>query len=103
MKETEYRLIKELFAFEGHRIGVCFQYEFKDKETGAQRATPGSLALVSGLKLPPLIELKDLLRCGHGPMMSGIWYRAYGNENWDFADNGQMKRRQAGQRRTGVF
>ena len=25
----------------------------------------------------------------------GSWYRAYGNENWDFAENGQMKRRQA--------
>lgn len=57
-KETEYRLIKELFAFEGNRIAVCFQYEFKDATTGS-------------------------------------WYRAYGNENWDFAENGQMKRRQA--------
>ena len=57
-KETEYRLIKELFAFEGHQIGVCFQYEFKDA-------------------------------------LDGSWYRAYGNENWDFAENGQMKRRQA--------
>ncbi|CAE7811240.1 bcas2 [Symbiodinium sp. KB8] len=57
-KEQEYRLIKELFAFEGNRIGVCFQYEFKDASTG-------------------------------------IWYRAYGNENWDFAANGLMCRRQA--------
>ncbi|CAL1148544.1 unnamed protein product [Cladocopium goreaui] len=57
-KETEYRLVKELFAFEGNRIAVCFQYEFKDATTGS-------------------------------------WYRAYGNENWDFAENGQMKRRQA--------
>ncbi|HBN49757.1 MAG: hypothetical protein CMO03_14025 [Thalassospira sp.] len=24
---------------------------------------------------------------------SGNWYRAYGNENWEFADNGQMHRR----------
>jgi uncharacterized protein len=23
----------------------------------------------------------------------GFWYRAYGNENWEFADNGQMKNR----------
>eukprot|EP00439_Symbiodinium_sp_Y106_P027634 s6369_g3.t1 len=57
-KEQEYRLIKELFAFEGNRIGVCFQYEFKDASTG-------------------------------------IWYRAYGNENWDFAADGLMCRRQA--------
>jgi nuclear transport factor 2 (NTF2) superfamily protein len=25
----------------------------------------------------------------------GQWYRSYGNENWEFADNGLMKRRQA--------
>ena len=25
----------------------------------------------------------------------GFWYRAYGNENWEFADNGLMKRREA--------
>eukprot|EP00931_Biecheleriopsis_adriatica_P109184 TRINITY_DN83441_c0_g1_i1.p1 TRINITY_DN83441_c0_g1~~TRINITY_DN83441_c0_g1_i1.p1 ORF type:complete len:225 (+),score=46.04 TRINITY_DN83441_c0_g1_i1:67-675(+) len=57
-KEQEYRLIKELFAVEGHRIAVCFQYEFKQRGTG-------------------------------------IWFRAYGNENWDFAPNGLMCRRQA--------
>jgi len=26
---------------------------------------------------------------------SGQWYRAYGNENWDFDDNGLMKKRYA--------
>ncbi|MBF2094609.1 MAG: nuclear transport factor 2 family protein [Synechococcales cyanobacterium K44_A2020_017] len=26
---------------------------------------------------------------------SGQWYRAYGNENWEFAPNGQMQRREA--------
>lgn len=26
---------------------------------------------------------------------SGQWYRAYGNENWEFADNGLMRRREA--------
>ena len=25
----------------------------------------------------------------------GLWYRAYGNENWEFAENGLMKRREA--------
>jgi nuclear transport factor 2 (NTF2) superfamily protein len=25
----------------------------------------------------------------------GQWYRSYGNENWEFADNGLMKSRQA--------
>lgn len=24
---------------------------------------------------------------------AGLWYRAYGNENWEFADNGLMMRR----------
>jgi nuclear transport factor 2 (NTF2) superfamily protein len=24
---------------------------------------------------------------------SGNWYRSYGNENWEFADNGLMQRR----------
>ena len=28
-------------------------------------------------------------------LAKGIWYRAYGNENWDFAENGLMCRRQA--------
>lgn len=26
---------------------------------------------------------------------SGQWYRAYGNENWEFADDGLMRRREA--------
>lgn len=26
---------------------------------------------------------------------AGQWYRAYGNENWEFADNGLMRRREA--------
>lgn len=26
---------------------------------------------------------------------SGQWYRSYGNENWEFADNGLMRRRHA--------
>jgi nuclear transport factor 2 (NTF2) superfamily protein len=26
---------------------------------------------------------------------SGHWYRSYGNENWEFADNGLMRRRHA--------
>ena len=26
---------------------------------------------------------------------SGYWYRAYGNEQWEFADNGLMRRREA--------
>lgn len=61
-RELEYRLIKELWAFEGNRIAVRFAYEFRDD---------------AGL--------------GYG----GQWYRAYGNENWEFDEAGLMRRRHA--------
>ena len=51
-RELEYRLIKELWAFEGHRIAVRFAYEWRDD--------------------------------------AGQWYRSYGNENWEFGDDGLM-------------
>ncbi|KAK0334229.1 hypothetical protein LTR94_017523 [Friedmanniomyces endolithicus] len=54
-RELDYRLIKELWAYEGNRIAVRFAYEWRDSE--------------------------------------GRWYRSYGNENWEFADNGLMQRR----------
>lgn len=54
-KELDYRLIKELWAFEGNRIAVRFAYEWHDD--------------------------------------SGHWYRSYGNENWEFNDQGYMQRR----------
>ncbi|WP_341675925.1 nuclear transport factor 2 family protein [Niveibacterium sp. SC-1] len=54
-REHEYRLIKELWAHDGHRIAVRFAYEWRDD--------------------------------------SGQWYRAYGNENWEFDDDGLMRRR----------
>lgn len=54
-KEHEYRLIKEMWAFEGHRIAVRYAYEWHDD--------------------------------------SGNWFRSYGNENWEFADDGLMQRR----------
>jgi uncharacterized protein len=56
-KELEYRLIKELWAHDGNRIGVRFAYEYRND--------------------------------------SGNWYRAYGNENWEFDENGLMRRRYA--------
>jgi len=55
--ELEYRLIKELWAFEGNRIAVRFAYEWHDD--------------------------------------SGKWFRSYGNENWEFDDEGLMRRRLA--------
>src|SRR6202521_2405986 len=56
-KELDYRLIKELWAFEGARISVRFAYECHDD--------------------------------------SGQWYRSYGNENWEFTEQGLMWRRLA--------
>jgi nuclear transport factor 2 (NTF2) superfamily protein len=54
-KELDYRLIKEVWAWNGNRIAVRFAYEWRDD--------------------------------------SSNWYRSYGNENWDFDDNGLMRRR----------
>jgi nuclear transport factor 2 (NTF2) superfamily protein len=56
-KELEYRLIKELWAVSGERIGVRFQYEWHDS--------------------------------------SGAWFRAYGNELWEFDAAGLMRARHA--------
>ena len=56
-KEHEYRLIKELWAFEGNRIAVRFAYEWHDDK--------------------------------------GQWWRSYGNENWEFDENGLMQKRYA--------
>jgi uncharacterized protein len=52
-KELDYRLIKELWAFEGNRLAVRFAYEFHDD--------------------------------------SENWFRCYGNENWEFDENGLMR------------
>src|SRR6267142_1460246 len=50
VRELDYRLIKELWAFTGNRIAVRFAYEWHDD--------------------------------------SGHWYRSYGNENWEFNQDG---------------
>ncbi len=54
-RELDYRLIKELWAFDGNRIAVRFAYEWHDD--------------------------------------AGNWFRSYGNENWEFDDNGLMRKR----------
>ena len=54
-RELDYRLIKELWAFDGNRIAVRFAYECRDD--------------------------------------SGNWSRSYGNENWEFDENGLMRLR----------
>jgi nuclear transport factor 2 (NTF2) superfamily protein len=56
-RELDYRLIKELWAYEGNRIAVRFAYEWHDD--------------------------------------AGNWYRSYGNENWEFDENGLMTYRHA--------
>ncbi len=56
-KELDYRLIKEIWAFEHNRIAVRFAYEWHDAE--------------------------------------GNWMRSYGNENWQFDENGLMELRYA--------
>ena len=57
VRELDYRLIKELWAFRENRIAVRFAYESHDA--------------------------------------SGQWYRSYGNENWEFDDQGLMYARHA--------
>ena len=56
-QESEYRLIKELWAYAGNRIAVRFAYEWQDA--------------------------------------AGNWFRAYGNENWQFDAHGYMAIRHA--------
>jgi hypothetical protein len=56
-RERDYALRKNLWAFDGNRIGVRFQYECHDA--------------------------------------AGQWYRCYGNELWEFAEDGLMARREA--------
>ena len=57
VRELDYRLIKELWAYRENRIAVRFAYEWHDD--------------------------------------SGSWFRSYGNENWEFDENGLMRRRAA--------
>lgn len=57
VRELDYRLIKEVWAFHGNRIAVRLLYESHDD--------------------------------------SGNWFRAHGNELWEFDDSGLMRRREA--------
>lgn len=56
-RELDYALRKNLWAFDGDRIAVRFQYECRDS--------------------------------------AGQWWRSYGNEQWEFDENGLMRRREA--------
>ena len=53
--ELDYRLIKEIWAFDENRIAVRFAYEWHNED--------------------------------------GNWFRSYGNENWEFDENGLMRQR----------
>ena len=55
VRELDYRLIKEVWAFHENRIAVRFAYEWHDD--------------------------------------SGHWFRSYGNENWEFDEQGLMRTR----------
>ena len=55
--EHEYRLIKQMWAFDDTRISARFAYEYHD--------------------------------------MTGQWWRAHGNEQWEFDPLGLMRRREA--------
>ncbi len=57
LREQDYRLIKEIWAWRENRIAVRFAYEWQDA--------------------------------------AGNWFRAHGNENWEFAPDGLMRRRVA--------
>ncbi len=54
-KELDYKLKKELWAYQDNRIAVRFEYEYRNEQ--------------------------------------GQWFRAYGNENWEFDENGLMQKR----------
>ncbi|MEI6542805.1 MAG: nuclear transport factor 2 family protein [Methylococcales bacterium] len=56
-QELDYRLIKELWAFNNNRIAVRFAYEWHNANQE--------------------------------------WFRSYGNENWEFDNQGLMQRRYA--------
>jgi len=56
-RELDYRLIKELWTYEGNRIAVRFAYEWHNED--------------------------------------GKWFRSYGNENWEFDQQGLMQKRYA--------
>ena len=56
-RELDYALRKDLWAFEGNRIAVRYQYESRNA--------------------------------------SGQWFRSYGNELWEFDEDGYMRRREA--------
>ena len=56
-REIDYALRKEMWAFDGNRIAVRYQYECHDAD--------------------------------------GQWWRSYGNELWEFEDDGLMRRREA--------
>ncbi|MFZ6799061.1 DUF1348 family protein [Undibacterium sp. Di24W] len=87
-REHEYRLIKEIWAHDSHRIAVRFAYEWKD-ETGLWFRSYGNENWAHDshrIAVRFAYEWKD---------ETGLWFRSYGNENWEFENNGLMCKRYA--------
>jgi nuclear transport factor 2 (NTF2) superfamily protein len=68
-RELDYVLRKSLWSFDGNRIAVRFQYEWRDASGGQERSDSGDVTTQ--------------------------WYRSYGNELWEFDERGLMGRREA--------
>jgi nuclear transport factor 2 (NTF2) superfamily protein len=80
-RELDYALRKSLWSFDGNRIAVRFQYEWHDAG-GQERSDSGDVA--GGQE-----------RSDSGDVTGGQWFRSYGNELWEFDDQGLMLRREA--------
>ncbi|KZF20898.1 DUF1348-domain-containing protein [Xylona heveae TC161] len=122
-KEQDYVLRKELFAFTDNRIAVQFWYEYRDAHdvltrediieaakaaVGAGFATSGAgtLPTVSGTGGPESSESRESREIDlaaaldsfitlHLPQIGqGKWKRCYGLEDWTFAPDGRMRKRQ---------
>ncbi|MDT5338135.1 MAG: uncharacterized protein QOD90_3640 [Mycobacterium sp.] len=68
-RELDYVLRKSLWGFRENRMAVRFQYEWRD--AGGQE------------------------RSDSGDVTAGQWFRSYGNELWEFDEQGLMRRREA--------
>ena len=80
-RELDYVLRKSLWGFRENRMAVRFQYEWRDAR-GQERSDSGDVT--GGQE-----------RSDSGDVTAGQWFRSYGNELWEFDDQGLMRRREA--------